>query len=137
MPMTVPPLAQTVIMCDCVHRDRESGKFNLLGAFNVLGFPSFPGKLSVMHVFLSLTEVNGTYDLRVRLIDVDQERAPIAQTRARLEGYFPLSVYEFVMSLPEVEFPSASEYLLQVFAGDEQLAERKLLVSRREIIKHG
>jgi hypothetical protein len=90
----------------------------------------------MMYVFLSLIEVNGVYDLRIRLIDVDEERDPIAQTSGRLEGYFPLSLYEFAMSLSDVEFPSAGEYRLQLFAGNVQLAERKLVVFRREIVNH-
>lgn len=135
--MMIPPIAQAVIMCDCVHRESVSGKYNLLGTFNSLAFPSFPGKLPIMFVFLSLVEVNGTYDLRIQLVDVDEEFEPIAQVSGTLVGNYPLAIYEFPLHLQDVEFPRTGEYRLQLFAHGTQIAERRLFVLHREVINHG
>jgi hypothetical protein len=130
--MPVPPIVLSMLLCDAVHRDADTGKFYLLGSSNFRRFPSFPARSSAAQLFLSLVEVNGSYDLCVRIVDVNEEDDPIFETRGQLVGYKPLSYYEFTIPLPGVEFPHAGEFFLQLVIGGETVAERRLVVLRRE-----
>lgn len=128
--MAIPPLALSVIMCDVAYRDRDTGKWYVLGSFSKIGFVAFPGTRPLILVFLSLIEVNGVYDFRARIVDVNEANDPIHESGGRLESREPLVALEFTLSLVNVQFPEAGEYRLQILVGEEIIAERKLFVHR-------
>jgi hypothetical protein len=119
-------LAMTI--ADAAHRDGATGKFSLLGTFNAIAARSFPHVHPCMAVYLALTDGRGKTPLTLRLIDADEEEAPIFQIQATVDFPDPLQMVEVAFSCPRLEFRHAGEYRLQLFAGDEPLMERRLLV---------
>lgn len=130
--MSVPLLVLNVLFCESVHRDRDTGKFHLLGISNLLTFSELPATLPIAQLFLSFIEVNGPYNLRIQIVDINEENEPIFQTSGRMEGLDPLKEFQFAMPLVGIEFPEAGEYRLQVIIDDQVLTERKLAVRTAE-----
>lgn len=128
--MAIPPIVLTVMMCDAVHRDRDTGKWYLMGAFNRLSFREFPTTVPAIQVFLGLIEDNGIFDLRLRIVDVNEEDEPIHELAGQLEGRDPLKLFDFPITLANVRFPEAGEYRLQVLVAGEVIAERKLAINQ-------
>lgn len=130
--MPIPPIVLSMLLCDAVHRDAETGKYYLIGSFASRQFDRFPAALPTVHLFLSMIEVNGSYGLSARIVDVTREDALVFETGGRLEGADPLSVFDFYFPLSGVEFTQPGVYRLQLLADGDVIAERGLLIRRRD-----
>ena len=130
--MNIPPLVLNVLLCESVHRDWNRSKFYLLGVSNTLNFAEMPATLALSYLFLSFIEVNGPYNLRVEIVDVNVEHEPIFQMASRMEGFDPLKIFEFALPLIDVQFPWAGEYRLQLYIDNSLIEERKLTIRDKE-----
>ncbi len=128
--MTPPPIVLALVICDAVHRDPTSGKSFVLGTFAGFESSAFPTTRSVT-AYVVVTAGRGVARIRVRLVDAEGARSPIAEAEASIEFSDPRDVAEFAVYL-DAEFPEAGEYRLQLFADDEFLVERRLRVQERE-----
>ncbi len=128
--MAIPPLCLGVLICRNAVRDPDTHKYHLLGVSNFFAVPSLPEKTQLT-LFLSLIEVNGSYHVEVRIVEVDDDSEAIFRTSGTLEGNDPLAVFQFAMTPFNVEFTRAGEYRLQLLIDGEIIAERKLAVRIR------
>ena len=71
-----PPIPLTLVICDHVWRDPNSGKYHLLGTFSAIGSSSFP-LVTNLAVYFAVTEGHGELEVRMELIDVDEERPAV------------------------------------------------------------
>ncbi|MBI2195357.1 MAG: hypothetical protein HYU36_25530 [Planctomycetes bacterium] len=126
-PICVPyPLA--LILCDLVIAERGTNKHSLIGIFSTIFAPTFPVRHDLMVVYLALTDVRGEIPLRLVLVDVNEEREPIFSVTGRVSGEDPRATSEVIFYFRNITFPSQGEYRLKVYAGNDFLVERRILV---------
>jgi hypothetical protein len=79
-------------------------------------------------VYVALTDGRGKVKLRLRLIDADEEEAPIRELSGDVEFQDPRMIVEIDFAMTNLTFPAAGEYRLQLFAGTELLMERRVVL---------
>jgi hypothetical protein len=110
-----------------VHRDPGTGKFTILGTYNVIGAASFPIQQPLM-IYLALTDGRDETPLKLRIVDVDEERPPVLEAEASLDMTDPTTVHEFPVIAPMATFPEPGEYRIQLFGAGTFLREVRLHV---------
>jgi hypothetical protein len=120
------PFALSMIICDAIHLDPGTGKAYILGCFGAVGADHFPAAHPSMTVFAEVAECRGKTKFLVRVIDVDEQREPVAEAETDLDVPDPLAITMLVLRLDEMVFPKPGEYRVQLFSGDAHLMERRL-----------
>jgi hypothetical protein len=120
-----PPIPLTLLICDHVWRDPNSGKYSLLGTFSALGSSVFP-IVTNMAVYFAVTEGQGELPIRLELIDVDEERPAVFDAEGMFVFEHPRQVIEGTFGFTNLEFPEPGEYRLKLFVAGEFLMERAL-----------
>lgn len=126
--MATTPMALAMIVCDAVWVGPATGKSTILGTFALILGYEFPVTVATMAVYLALTDARGRARLRLRLVDVDEEREPAFETELDQDFPDPIEVIELAVVLENTTFPAPGEYRLQLFAADEFVIERRILV---------
>jgi Family of unknown function (DUF6941) len=125
------PFALSLMICDSVITDANSGKQSIIGCFGSLGAQDFPAIHANMTVFAELTDGKGQVPLTLRLIDAD-DTTELFKGDAVLNMEDPLEVSMLVLTLQGMVFPAPGEYRLQLTAGDSPLMERRLMLIQVE-----
>jgi len=123
-----PAFALSMLICDAVHLDPGTGKPFILGCFGSIGAASFPAVHRSMVVFAEITDCRGNTPFLVRIIDVDEQREPVAEARVDIEVPDPLAIACLAVRVDGLVFPKPGEYRVQLFSGDAHLMERRLLL---------
>ncbi len=122
------PYPLAMVICDAVYQDQATGKFFLLGLFSTIGATEFPCTHPTMVVFVSLTDGLGDVSLRLELVHVKDEDKPVCQFDQAVTTDDPRTVIECIFRIDGVVIPEAGEYRLKLFANDEFLIERRIIV---------
>ena len=123
-----PPACLAMIICDHIWQDPATGKRTILGTFNELCSPTFPAIHLNLAIYVSLTEASGTMSFRTRIVDVNDERAPVFEANETLKFPGPQAVMDFDIKIETLEFPEPGDYRIQLFVGGEFITERKMMV---------
>ncbi len=123
-----PPEILALVIVDIAHRDDTAGKFFLLGTRSSISAPSFPFQCSRLAVYVSMIDGHGEDQIRLRLIDVDEEREPVVDIETTVNFFDPTDEIEIAFPLVDLIFPEPGDYRLQLFEGDRFLRERRFLV---------
>jgi hypothetical protein len=121
-----PPLVQSMILADYVHRDSMTGKRFILGTYNSIVSTKFPHGQPVC-LFVAITDAHGLTLLRLRIVDVDEQFPPIHESSYPVEIPDPNQVYEMTFTTAVI-FPAPGDYRIQLLAGNETLRELRLRV---------
>jgi hypothetical protein len=105
-----------------------TSKYTLIGTFSHLGGLQFPVVHPHITVYVALTDGHGRVDLRLAMVDVDEEHQ-VFEFRGPVEFTDPRNIIEVCFQAGRLEFHSPGEYRLMLFADDEILMERKVFVS--------
>lgn len=134
MPAPPAPLAQAMILCDAIHRDRATGKFFLLGTFSVIHARRTPFKLDQLSLYAVLTECRGRTPFTVRLVRTDPKEGdqPVAEAQGHIDSEGPLHIHELVLEFRSVTFDRPGVYRFQLLSDGAPLLEKRLLVERGE-----
>lgn len=124
--LTPYPLA--MVICDGIWTDPYTGKKILIGTFSVVGGSSFPLVHPVLAIYIALTDGHGSVPVTVRLVDADEEREPIFSEDQTVEFKDPRMIVEFAIQVMGVQFSHPGEYRLQLFANNELVIERRIVV---------
>jgi hypothetical protein len=124
----LPPIPLALIVCDYAHRDTGSSKWTLLGLFSVIAARELPFTHPLFWVYFAFTDAKKKVPLRIRLVDVNEERPPLVEIIGELEVESPLAVNEIVAPIGAANFPEFGEYRLQAFTCGELLIERRIMV---------
>ena len=104
--------------------------------YSAITAASFPAVHPTAGIFVALTDGHGEVPIKIRLMDVDEEREPVFEITVKVIFANPLAVIELALQTPAFEFPAPGEYRLQLFGGvdDDPLMERRimLLVTQNE-----
>jgi Family of unknown function (DUF6941) len=119
------PLPLAMVVCDTIWVESVSQKASLLGVVNQIGAPSYPTEVNLA-VFASVTAVRGKVELRLLLVDVNQERPPITEGSIEIEADDPTTEFDIDFDLGSVSLPEPGMYLVQLFAGSRFVCERRI-----------
>jgi hypothetical protein len=122
------PYPLAMVICDTTWIDPASGKRTILGCFDVIQARSFPAVYPIMGVFLSLTDGRDRTTISIRLVDAEEERDPLFLAETEVDFADPRQVVEFDFYFTGVVFPLPGEYRVQLFAADEPLLERRIVL---------
>lgn len=128
--MAVAPFPLSIIVCDQIHSDPSTGKKTILGIFSAIGAVEFPCKHPRMGVFIELTGGHGRFPFEFKIVDCNEEFDPLFQAFGDIEFSDPRAVLEMGFEITNLEFRQPGEYRCQVFANNEFLIERRLLVQQ-------
>jgi hypothetical protein len=121
-----------MVFCDGVIVEQGTGKTTLVSTFSGVAADPFPSPPKDLHVYAQLTSLVG--DVRVRLTclrvgDAEADEVYSTEHLVRFHGKLIVEQIHFVWH--QFQFPSASEYLFQLWSQDECIAERRLLVRQK------
>ncbi len=123
------PIVLALILCDDVWTDRNSRKLSVLGVYGSLMVARSNPRVERLTVYTSLTECPARFDVKVRVIDVNDERTAVAERMEAVESPDPRAVLQGFFRFDGVNFDHPGEYRVQLWACDELLLERRLLVA--------
>jgi hypothetical protein len=81
-----------------------------------------------MAVYTAVTDGRGKVPLVLQLVDADEEGEPLFRGEAGIEFHDPRAIAGLSFHIAGVVFPKPGEYRFQLFAGNQFLMERRLLV---------
>ena len=127
-PGIVIPYPLAMVVCDGIWRDPYTGKLTLIGTFSVIGGVDFPFVHPILSVYVSLTDGQGKFPIKLQLVDVDELNAPILELVQEISLSDPRQIAEMVFMAANVTFPKFGEFRLKLLANDEFLLERRIIV---------
>src|SRR5215208_7609811 len=130
------PLALAMVMSDAIWIDPGSGKKTILGTFTSVIGREFPLTLPTLAVYIALTDARGKVPLKLRLIDVDELRAPVKEHDMDADFPDPIAVLEGIVTMGGLVFPEHGEYRLQLVSDGELIIERRLVILPAPEAKH-
>jgi hypothetical protein len=131
------PYCLAMVLCDAVHRDLATGKFTILGTFSTMGAKEFPSQTQFC-VYFAVTDGIGPTVISLRLREssagisdepggehelLDKELLSLPP----IDFIDPLMVYEVGMHVP-CEFPKKGQYHLELYANQQVLMARRLMI---------
>jgi hypothetical protein len=123
-----PPVCLALLLCDYVHVDPLTGKHTILGTFSEVVFEQFPASLPCLSIYFCLTEGYGTAPIRLKVIDVNEERPPIFDVTDMVDFPSPKATVQQGVQIQGMPFQQPGEYRVQLFAGEHFLLDRMLRV---------
>jgi hypothetical protein len=127
--MTTPkPSLTALLVCDMVIDDKATNKKSLIGTFTHIWAQGFPCVHHKMAVYFCLTDAEGQYDIVLRLVHSETENL-IAEAGLSVAIPDRLSIHDFGLNIPVVQFPSSGRYEFQLHANKEFLGRKEFLVT--------
>ena len=118
------PMVLSLLVCDTVITDAQSGKKTLVGLFNSVGAVRYPYIIPRFFIFASITNGNGVLNFSVRL------KAGNGDTVFDLPGKIPfntpLDTLEMVFDIQNLVIKAPGTYELQLMYNDVPIASRIL-----------
>ena len=132
------PYPLSMVICDACHRDPGTGKFFLLGLFSAISAPSFPFSHSQLVVYTSVTDGLGIVDLKLQFVEVSNDDEVLVELSQEANFDDPRMVAEAVYIFQGLPIPRPGEYRFKLFANNEFLIERRVLVNeiKNEELSH-
>lgn len=129
---SVTPFPLAMVVCDFIYRDPYTGKFTLTGTFSQITGRTFPLKHPHLFVYSALTGGRGEIPLRMELWHADEEDQPLSVIEDKINcTQDPRATHEIAFGFNGLVFPKPGEYRLSLFANDEFMVERRILVLKQ------
>jgi len=126
---TSKPTLTALLVCDTVIEDKVTSKKSIIGAFTDIWSHNFPCVHYRMGVYFCLTNAEGEYEIRLKLIKTDSEDL-LAEAGLSVTINDILSINDFGINLPMAVFPKPGRYEFQIFANKEFLSRKEFRVSK-------
>ena len=120
-----------MVVCDAVHADSATKKTTILGTFSSVFAKEFPATHPLMCLYVCVTNGRGDVPIRVQLIDPDDDKVLWSEER-NAPFKDPCTVVEMGFAIPAVTFDAPGEYRFQLYASNEFLMERRILVQQED-----
>jgi hypothetical protein len=117
-----------MVLCEGIWTDQATGKKFLLGCFASISARDFPATQPIFAIYILLTNGRGRVPFRIAVVDVDEQRDPVAELNGELEFPDIRAVIGLDAILMGVSFPMPGEYRVQLFVNNEFVIERSLLI---------
>lgn len=122
------PMALAMVVCDAIYQDPATKKCTLLGTFSTITARRFPVAHPQLAVHVALTDGRGNVRIKLALVGEEEGGPSLFAGEGVIHFADPRIVAELNFQLANVAFPSPGAYRFQLFANDELLMERRLLV---------
>src|SRR5689334_3982513 len=99
------PSGLALVVCDQIIEDKATNKKSLIGIFNNIMSPTFPCRHPSVSVFVSMTEGQGTYQVRLRIIN-EETGAAVTEVQGQLPFPDVNFVAELAINFVGLEFPA-------------------------------
>src|SRR5919197_4724227 len=126
------PSVTALLVCDMVIEDKTTNKKSLIGAFTDIWAPSFPCIQQKMGLYFCLTDGEGDYDVMIRVVQSETENK-ILEAGFGVHIVDRLSIYDFGLKLPILQFPDPGRYEIQLFANKEFLGRKEFRLSQLQM----
>lgn len=123
------PYAQCLVVCDQVIREAGTGKHSLIGIFSHIGASRFPAMHPRLAVYLALSDGLGNVPIRIAIVDARDSTRCLVQAETQVPFQDPRVVAEAAIDFPNLVFPTPGDYRVQLYADDNLLMERRLMVA--------
>jgi hypothetical protein len=124
--MEVPPILLSVVICDRVIFDKVTGMPSIINIIQNINAPKYPIRYPLLVFFCELTNGHGKTNIRIRLIE-EQEEKVIFEQKGVAEFKDVKQVVSLALNLQGVALPHEGEYRFQIFAEDNFLGERRIV----------
>ena len=128
-----PPIAIAMVICDAIWVDPSTGKITLLGVFSDIASKIFPAIHPLLAVHVCLTDAHGTIPVKMQLIDADEENDPLFEVEHEIEFPDRRAIIFMNAHMKDIAFPNPGEYRLQLFARNQFVIERRIVVKTIEM----
>ena len=121
------PRVLAMLLCEHAHKHEDTGRHSLLGLFDRVVVNSVPAAQRPFAVFVSLTNLHGSYALTVQIVRAADD---LEIARVHLQGRVtrddPLRTETQVFHVPGgTTVPSFGVYLVRLLANGRTIHERK------------
>lgn len=129
----VPPILLSVIICDRVIFDKVTGMPSIINIIQNINAPKYPIRYPLMVFFCELTNGHGQTNIRIRLIEEQEEEKVIFEQKGAAEFKDVKQVVSLALNLQGVALPHEGEYRFQIFAEEHLLGERRIVCRKVEL----
>jgi hypothetical protein len=130
--LTITPFPLAMVVCDSIYRDPYTGKFTLIGTFSTIGGVSLPLQHPQLFVYTAITGGRGKFPLRLEITHADDDQA-IAELKGEIDCQSdPRAIQELAFSFGGLVFERFGEYRISLYANEEFMVERRVLVFNLE-----
>jgi hypothetical protein len=109
------PVVNSIIVCDVVIRDRETGKSSLIGIFTRLRASRFPLVHPLLCLYVRLIDAQGDYDFQLALVRLESMEV-IGQGTVHVAIPDRPQYHEPGFRLAGMAFPAPGRYELRLYA---------------------
>lgn len=132
----VPPILLSVVICDRVIFDKVTGMPSIINIIQNINSPKYPIRYPLLVFFCELTNGHGKTNIRIRLIE-EQEEKVIFEQKGAAEFKDVKQVVSLALNLQGVALPHEGEYRFQIFAEEHLLGERRIVCRKVEMPPRG
>src|SRR5437868_7044394 len=100
------PLALALVICDHIWTDPGTGKKTILGTFSAIVGQQFPLQHPQIAVYVALTDARGKVPMKLRLVDVDEDRDPVKEFDFEIDFLDPIVIFEGTLGFKDLVFPA-------------------------------
>lgn len=125
------PSLSALLVCDMVIDDKATNKKSLIGTFTHIWAQGFPCIHHKMGVYFCLTDAEGEHEIMLRLVNAESETV-LAEAGISVVIHDRLSINDFGVNIPVVQFPTPGRYEFQLFVNKEFLGRKEFLVTKLE-----
>jgi hypothetical protein len=122
------PTLLAFIVCDTVIQDAATQKRTLVGVFDQVQSPSAPFPLNSLGLYAKLVEGSGSYEIRVRLVNLKDE-SPVMEIKAAAQWNNADVPMELGFNFAGIPIGKFGVYEFQLYANDVFLG-RALLTAK-------
>jgi len=120
------PISVALVICNEVIEDKRTNNKTLVGLFNGIIVHGLPAMHPRMFIMASLTCGIGRWPLELRLVSPNNE--PILKMNSVIDFTDPNAVNDMVLELRNIPLVEEGQYIVDVLAGTEPIAERRFFV---------
>jgi len=123
------PIGLAIIICDTVIDDAKSHKKSLIGIFNTVSSVKFPCKHPRFHVFVSLTNGRGKYNVELKCFN-EKSGMGIFSGKGEIAFVHPNAVVDINFEFINIVFPEEGPYAIEFLCDGEIVLRRRFIVAK-------
>jgi hypothetical protein len=126
--VTLIPLS--LLICEQMIEDKHTGKPSIIGLTQAIVAPRYPTKVGRLTFYFELTGGHGTTDVKIALVDVQNEDKALFEGESRIQFGHPKDIVWRVLQCNNLIFPHPGEYRFQLCTQDGVPILEKWIVCR-------
>jgi hypothetical protein len=120
--MKIPPIARGLFVCDRVEVDRKRKNVSLINCYNALHVGQFPSGPREFAIFAALTGGFGRVNMRI-MVSRLTDNLLVYSRDLSVDYVDRVEEVRFILRLEGVVFPNPGQYVVELLADGEWLAQ--------------